>query len=36
MKEVFNPGHALALNAANVIGAVSTILWALVVVVTLK
>ncbi|CAN7673961.1 potassium transporter Kup [Variovorax sp. LjRoot84] len=36
MKEVFNPAHSLALNAANVIGAVSTILWALMVVVTLK
>lgn len=36
MKEVFNPAHSLALNEANVIGAVSTILWALMVVVTLK
>ena len=26
MKEVFNPDHSLALNAANVVGAVSTIL----------
>jgi KUP system potassium uptake protein len=36
MKEVFNPAHSLALDAANIIGAVSTILWALMVVVTLK
>jgi len=36
MKEVFNPAHALALDTANIVGAVSTILWALMVVVTLK
>ncbi|GAC1536471.1 MAG: potassium transporter Kup [Ramlibacter sp.] len=36
MKEVFSPANAMALNAANVIGAVSTIFWALMVVVTLK
>ncbi|CAN7711902.1 potassium transporter Kup [Acidovorax sp. LjRoot66] len=36
MKEVFNPAHSLALDAANIIGAVSTILWALMIVVTLK
>jgi KUP system potassium uptake protein len=36
MKEVFSPANALALDAANVIGAVSTIFWALMVVVTLK
>jgi KUP system potassium uptake protein len=36
MKEVFNPAHSLALDAANIVGAVSTILWALMVVVTLK
>ena len=36
MKEVFNPAHSLALDATNIIGAVSTILWALMVVVTLK
>ena len=36
MKEVFNPLHGLDLSAANIIGAVSTILWALMVVVTLK
>jgi KUP system potassium uptake protein len=36
MKEVFNPDNGVALEAANVIGAVSTIFWALMVVVTLK
>src|SRR5664279_169865 len=36
MKQVFNPANAMALDAANVIGAVSTIFWALMVVVTLK
>ena len=36
MKEVFNPAHSLTMNAANVVGAVSTILWALMIVVTLK
>ncbi|EJE50308.1 K+ transporter [Acidovorax sp. CF316] len=36
MKEVFNSAHSLALDAANIVGAVSTILWALMVVVTLK
>ena len=36
MKEVFNPANAISLDAANVIGAVSTIFWALMVVVTLK
>lgn len=36
MKEVFNPAHSLALDAANIVGAVSTILWALMIVVTLK
>ena len=36
MKEVFNPANSVALDAVNVIGAVSTIFWALMVVVTLK
>jgi len=36
MKEVFNPANAVPLDAINVIGAVSTIFWALMVVVTLK
>lgn len=36
MKEVFNPEHSLTLEPANIVGAVSTILWALMVVVTLK
>jgi KUP system potassium uptake protein len=36
MKEVFNPAHQLALDAANVVGVVSLIVWGLIVVVTLK
>ena len=36
IKEVFNPANGVALDPVNVIGAVSTILWALMVVVTLK
>src|ERR1035438_379026 len=36
IKEVFNPDNSVALDAVNVIGAVSTIFWALMVVVTLK
>ena len=36
MKEVFGPGNALALDAVNIVGAVSTIFWALMIVVTLK
>ena len=36
MKEVFNPSNGIRLDAVNVIGAVSTIFWALMVVVTLK
>ena len=36
MKEVFNPANSLALDAVNVVGAVSTIFWALMIVVTLK
>lgn len=36
MKEVFSPATGVALNPANLIGAVSVILWALMLVVTLK
>jgi KUP system potassium uptake protein len=36
IKEVFNPAHDLPLNAHNLIGAVSVILWGLIFVVTLK
>lgn len=36
MKEVFNPANAVPLDTLNVVGAVSTIFWALMVVVTLK
>jgi KUP system potassium uptake protein len=35
-KETFNPDHGIALNAANVLGGVSTIFWALMIVVSLK
>ena len=36
MKETFNPAHGIGLDAASVLGGVSTILWALMIVVTLK
>ncbi|MBX9793954.1 MAG: potassium transporter Kup [Burkholderiaceae bacterium] len=36
MKEVFNPEHGVLLDAPNIVGAVSVIFWALMVVVTLK
>src|SRR6202165_1901419 len=36
VKETFNPGHGIALNAANILGGVSTIFWVLMVVVSLK
>jgi KUP system potassium uptake protein len=36
MREVFNPANSVPLDAVNVIGAVSTIFWALMLVVTLK
>ncbi|MCW5591709.1 MAG: potassium transporter Kup [Burkholderiales bacterium] len=36
VKETFNPDHGLALDAANVLGGVSCIFWALMVVVSLK
>jgi KUP system potassium uptake protein len=35
-KETFNPVHGIALDSANVIGGVSAIFWALMVVVSLK
>ena len=36
MKEIFNPAHKLAVDAPNLIGAVSLIVWGLIFVVTLK
>jgi KUP system potassium uptake protein len=36
IKEIFNPEHELPLNAANLIGSVSVVLWGLIFVVTLK
>jgi KUP system potassium uptake protein len=36
IKEIFNPEHQLALNADNLIGSVSVVLWGLLFVVTLK
>ena len=36
MKEVFNPAHKLAVDSANLIGAVSLIIWGLFFMVTLK
>ena len=36
MKEVFNPANKITLDGVNVVGAVSTIFWALMIVVTLK
>ncbi len=36
MKEIFNPAHKLAVDAANLTGAVSLIFWGLIFVVTLK
>lgn len=36
MKEVFSPAHGLPLDAPHIIGAVSVIFWALMVIVTLK
>lgn len=36
IKEIFNPEHQLPLNAANLIGSVSVVLWGLIFVVTLK
>ncbi len=36
VKETFNPEHGIALTAANILGGVSSIFWALMIVVTLK
>jgi KUP system potassium uptake protein len=36
VKETFNPEHGIPLNAANVMGGVSTIFWILMIVVSLK
>jgi KUP system potassium uptake protein len=36
IKEIFNPAHKLAVDATNLIGAVSLIFWGLIFVVTLK
>lgn len=36
MKEVFAPAHGIALNQANVLGVVSLIFWALILVISLK
>src|SRR4051812_43486406 len=35
-KEVFNPSHGIAFSAANVLGGVSAIFWALMIVVSIK
>ncbi|MGH9576935.1 MAG: KUP/HAK/KT family potassium transporter, partial [Terriglobales bacterium] len=36
VKETFAPGHGIALTAENVLGGLSTIFWALMIVVSLK
>ena len=36
VKETFNPDHGIPLNAANVVGGLSTIFWILMIVVSLK
>src|SRR5438046_9926479 len=36
VKETFNPEHGIPLTAANILGGVSTILWVLMIVVSLK
>jgi KUP system potassium uptake protein len=36
MKEIFAPQHGIALNASNILGAVSIIVWSLIIVVSLK
>jgi KUP system potassium uptake protein len=36
VKETFAPGHAIALDAANILGGLSTMFWALMIVVSLK
>ena len=36
VKETFSPGHGIPLDAANIVGGVSTMFWALMIVVSLK
>src|SRR3954463_9818198 len=36
VKETFSPDHGIALNADNILGGLSTIFWALMIVVSLK
>ena len=36
LKETFSPDHGIALNAANILGGLSTVFWALMIVVSLK
>jgi KUP system potassium uptake protein len=36
VKETFNPAHGIALTTANILGGLSTIFWALMIVVSLK
>ncbi|CAN7420157.1 potassium transporter Kup [Pseudoduganella sp. LjRoot289] len=36
MKEIFAPQHGIALNAVNILGAVSIIIWSLIIIVSLK
>ena len=36
VKETFNPGHGIPLNVENILGGLSTIFWALMIVVSLK
>ena len=36
VKETFNPEHGISLNAANILGGLSAIFWALMIVVSLK
>src|SRR6266581_3827576 len=36
VKETFNPQHGIALTPANILGGLSTIFWALMIVVSLK
>src|SRR5580765_6249533 len=36
VKETFNPDHGIALTAANILGGLSAIFWALMIVVSLK
>src|SRR5437016_1842430 len=36
IKETFSPGHGIPLNAPNILGGLSTVFWALMIVVSLK